>query len=92
MVYRKNPQSQPDDRQQHQDRAGHGVQEELDRGVHPPLAAPDSDQEIHRHEGEFPEDVEQEQIHRQEHPDQAGLQQQEEDHELLHPLLDGAPG
>ena len=80
--------AQPQDRQQHQDRARHGVQEELDRRIHAPRTAPHADQEVHRHQGEFPEDVEQEQVQRHEHTDHAHFQQQEEDHEVLDPLLD----
>ena len=84
--------AQPQDRQQHQDRAGHGVQEELDGGVDAPRSAPDADQEVHRDEREFPEDVEQEQVLRQEDADHAHFEQQEEDHEILDALLDRCPG
>ena len=84
--------AQPQDRQQHQDRACHGVQEELDRRIHTLRAAPDADQEIHRHEREFPEDVEQEQVLRQENAHHADFEQQEEDHEFLDALFDRRPG
>ena len=40
-------------------------------------ASPDSNQEIHRHQGKLPEDVEQEQILRQEHAYHANFQKQE---------------
>ncbi len=80
-----------EDGQQHQQRGGHRVQEELDRGVDPPRSAPDADQEVHRHQGELPEDVEQEQVLGQEHAHHARLQQQAEDVELLHLRLDGVP-
>jgi hypothetical protein len=55
-------------------------------------AAPDADQEVHRHQGELPEDEEQEQVLGQEHTHHAHFQQQEEDHEILDPLLDRLPG
>ena len=45
---------------QHQHRSGHRVQEELDRRVDAAVVAPDADQEIHRHQRDFPEHVEQE--------------------------------
>ena len=54
-----------EDRQQHQDRTSQGEQEELKGRVDPPLATPDTDQEVHRHQGEFPENVEKNQVQRQ---------------------------
>ena len=50
--------AQPQDGQQHQDGTSHRVQEELDGGIDAARSAPDADQEVHRHQGEFPEDVE----------------------------------
>ena len=84
--------AQPQDGQQHQDGAGHGVQEELDGGVDAARSAPDADQEVHRDEREFPEDVEQEQVLRQEDAHHAHFQQQEEEHEILDALFDRRPG
>jgi hypothetical protein len=72
-----------DDRRQHQHRAGHGVEEELDGGVDAAVVAPDADQEVHRHQADFPEDVEEEQVLRQEDADQAEFQQQQEGVEFL---------
>jgi len=71
-------------RDQHQDRADEGVQEELDRRVDPPLAPPHPDQEVHRDEDQLPEDVEEEQVGGEEHADHRGLEDEHEDHELLH--------
>jgi len=63
---------------QHQHRAEERVQEELDRRVLPPRAAPDADQEVHRQEHHLPEHVEQEEVERHEHAEHAGDEQQEE--------------
>ena len=84
--------AQPQDGQQHQDGTGHRVQEELDGGIDAARSAPDADQEVHRDEREFPEDVEQEQVLRQEDAHHAHFQQQEEDHEILDALFDRRPG
>ena len=65
------------DRKQHQHRTCQRVQEEFDRRIEPPLAAPDADQEIHRHEHHFPENVEEHEIERHENAEHARLQQQE---------------
>ena len=54
-----------DDGGQHQHRAGHRVEEELHRRVDAPLVAPDADQEVHGHQRDFPEHVEQEQVLRE---------------------------
>ena len=83
---------QPQDRQQHQYRASHGVQEKLDGSVDAPRPAPNTDQEIHRHQGKLPKDVEQEQVLGEENARHADFEQQEEDHELAHPIFDGRPG
>ena len=85
-------QAHVEDRQQHQHRAGHGEDEELDRRIDAPLTAPHADQEVHRDQGEFPEDEEQHQVGGQENAQHARFEQQEEEHKALHPLLDGIPG
>jgi hypothetical protein len=82
---------QADDRDQHQHAAGHGVEDELDRGVDALVVAPDADQEIHRDQDEVPEDVEQEDVEGAEHADHRRLEQQHEDREFLHLLLDAVP-
>jgi hypothetical protein len=48
--------------QQHQQRPGHGVEKELDRGIDAARATPNADEKIHGHQREFPEDVEEEQV------------------------------
>ena len=51
-----------DDGQQHQHRAGQGVEEELDGRVLLARAAPDADEEVHRQEHDLPEHVEEEHV------------------------------
>ena len=46
--------------EQHDHRADERVEEKLDRRVQTVFAAPDADQEIHRHERHFEEQIEQE--------------------------------
>ncbi len=65
-------------RDQDEDAAEQGVEEELDGGVLAARAAPDADQEVHGQEHDFPEDVEQEEIQRQERAQHAGFQKQKQ--------------
>src|SRR5262249_62090779 len=53
---------QGDDRNKHEHRTDHRIQHEFDRRINAPLAAPDSDQEIHRHKTEVPENVKKKQV------------------------------
>ena len=69
--------SEPDEREQ----------EELHGGVDAPLAAPDADDEVHRHEHHFPEHVEEERVERHEASEHARLEEQERDQVALE-LLD----
>ena len=80
-----------DDGRQHQHRAGHGEQEKLHRRVDAALMAPDADEEVHGHQRDFPEHVEQKQVLRQEHAHQPEFEQQQKREELFHTALDGAP-
>ncbi len=77
------------DGHQHEQRADERVEDELDRGVDAVGAAPDADDEVHRHQHDFPEDVEQEEVQGQEDAQHAHFEDEEGDHVLLHPLLDG---
>ncbi len=81
----------PQHGQQHQHRPEQGVQEELVRRVDPVGAAPDADDQVHRDQGAFEEDVEEEQVQRGEHPDDQRLQDQEGDHVLDDARLDRLP-
>ena len=78
--------------QQHEHGAQQGVEEELDGRVKPARAAPDSDQQIHRHQHGFPEDKEQEEVQRHEDAEHAGLQDQEPGIVFLDAILDPRPG
>ncbi len=79
-------------RQEHQDRAGQRVQEKLYRGVEAALAAPDADQEIHRHEHYFPENVEEDEVEGHENAEHAGLQQEKQDVIFFFAFFDCGPG
>jgi hypothetical protein len=54
-------------RHQHQDGPKEGVKEELERGIDAVLTAPDADDQEHRDQTGFEEQVEQHQIQRAEH-------------------------
>ena len=75
---------EPDDRGQHEDRRDHGVQEELDRGVNAPAMPPDADDQRHRNQRGFPEEVEEEQVERDEDANHRRLENQHQDEELFH--------
>src|SRR6267378_2260679 len=62
------------DRQQHHHRASQRIEEELDSRIEPAVTAPHADQEIHRHEHHFPENVKEEEVQRKENADHACLQ------------------
>ena len=68
-----------DDADQHQQRAGERVQDELDRGVARAWPfSPPPEQEVGRDQHRLPEHVEQHQVDRQEGARHAGLQQQQQ--------------
>ena len=81
-----------DQGEQHQDGAGQGVEEELDRRVNAPRAAPHADDQVHRDQHAFKEHVEHDEIRRAEHADHHGFQDQEAHHELPDADVDGLPG
>jgi hypothetical protein len=60
----------------------------LRRGVDAPLAAPDADDEEHRHQHRFPEEVEQEEVLRDERADHGELDGEHHGVEELHFLGD----
>ncbi len=82
---------QEQDAQQHQHRAEQRVQEELDGRVQLARAAPDADQQVHRHQHGFPEDEEQEHVVGHEDPEHARLQYQEPDVIFFDAVLNGVP-
>src|SRR5580704_5176401 len=85
------PLRQIDDRDQHQYRAGHGVEKEFDGSVNAPVVSPDADQEVHGHQANFPEYIKEEEVECREDADQTEFQEQQESVELFGPLLHGAP-
>src|ERR1051326_3201257 len=82
---------QRQDAEQHQDASRQRVEEEFDGGVEFSRAAPHADDEVHRHQHELPENVEEEEIERNENADHARLQEQEHGVILFDALLNGAP-
>ncbi len=79
------------DRKQHQHRAEEGVEKELEARIDPARAAPHTDDEEHRDQAAFEEQVEQGQIKRRKGADHQGLQHQKRDHVLLDAPLDRLP-
>jgi hypothetical protein len=69
--------------EQHDHRADQRVEDELERGVVAPGAAPHRDQEVHRDEDQLPEHEEQDQVQRAEGAVHAGLEHQQQRHEAL---------
>ncbi len=69
---------QPDHGGQHEQAADQRVQEELHRRVLPARAAVGADQEVHRHQHDLEEHVEQEHVRSGEHPDHRELQGQQQ--------------
>ncbi len=67
---------QAEDPHQHEGRAQHGEQEELEGGVHPLSVAPAADEEVHRHQHDLEHHEEKEQVQGEEYTDAPGLQQQ----------------
>ena len=76
---------------QHEDRAKEREQEELDGGVDAPFTAPDTDDEEHRHQHGFPEDVEEQPVQRREDTDHQAFQEQERGEVLGRAQLDHPP-
>ena len=68
---------------QHEGRAEHRVEEELERGVLALLAAPHADHEVHRQQHDLEEDEEQDQVLGDERARHAGLQHQHQHEERL---------
>ena len=68
-----------EDRHQHQQRADHREQEELDGGVDPARPAPDPDDEVHRDQHHLPEHVELEEVQRDEGAEHARLEEEHEE-------------
>ena len=76
---------------QHQHRSEQSVEEELVAGVNPVGPAPHADDQVHRDQPGFKEDVEQEQILRGKHADNQQFHEQERRHIFTNALLDREP-
>ena len=82
---------EPQNAEQHDDAADEGVQEKFDRRVQPPVASPDADEEIHRHEHDLPEQEEQQEVEADERSHHACLEDEQKDVVLLHALGNRRP-
>ena len=77
---------------EHEEAAGHRVEEELERRLDAVRAAPDPDHHVHRDEHQLPEDVEHEQVERDEGADHARLEEEEREAPVLDALVDAPEG
>jgi hypothetical protein len=66
-----------DQRDEHERRPEHRVQEELQRGIRAVAVTPLADEEVHRHEHDLEEDEEQEQVEREEHTQTPGFEHEQ---------------
>ena len=80
-----------EDGDKHEQAAHQRVQKEFYRGIFLARPAPDSDQEVHGHEHDFPEHVEQEEIKGHKYAEHAGFKQEKES-EIGPGPLRNAPG
>src|SRR5262249_8148984 len=83
---------QGDDCDQHQHRTNHGVKDEFDGCINSPLTTPDTDQEIHGHQHDFPEHIKQKQVERTEDSDHSRFEQQHENEVFLQTSVNGPGG
>src|SRR3954469_8351767 len=89
---------EPNNGCEHEDRGDHGVQEELYGSVNASLVSVHADDQRHRDQRGFPEDVEEEEVERYEDAEHRRLKQQHEDEEFFYapvyrvPLNDDAEG
>ncbi len=82
---------QPQNRHQHQHGAEHGVQNKFHRGINSSPVSPDSNQEIHRNQREFPEEEKEQQIERDENADHGRFDHQQRNEKSFHVFLNGLP-
>ena len=80
-----------EERHQHEERAEQRVEEELDRGVHPVRATPDADDDEHRYQRAFEEDVEEHRVQRREDAVQQAGHDQEGGEVLLRARFNRRP-
>src|SRR6266852_609628 len=82
---------QPDDADQHEDRARHGVEDEFHGGVNAAFVPPNADQQGHGYQHHFPEEKKEEEIQRKKHAHHADFQHQQHHKKFLHAVLDALP-
>ena len=82
---------QIDQRDQHEDRAEEGIDEELQRRVDAARAAPDTDDDEHRDQHRLEEYVEQQRVSRRKDADQHALKHEHGRHVLRDALVDRTP-
>ena len=80
------------DSNQHQERADCGKDKEFNRCIDAILATPDTDHEIHRHQHQLPENIEEEQVKRDECAEHAGFEKKCQSHKALGVLINSVPG
>src|ERR1700691_825414 len=83
---------EPDDADEHEDRASHRIQDKFDGGVDAALMSPDTDQEGHGDQHDLPEQEEEEEVEGKEDADNADLEQQQHDEEFFYAVIDTLPG
>ncbi len=82
---------QPDDANQHEDRARHRVEDEFHGGVYAALVPPNADQQRHGNQHHFPEKEEEEKVEREKHADNADFQHQQHHKKFFDAVLDAFP-
>ena len=83
---------QPDDADEHEDGAGHRIEDEFYGGVDAAAMTPDADEEGHGDQHDFPEEEEEEEIEREEDADDADFEHQQHDEKFLDALVNAVPG
>src|SRR5438270_811853 len=83
---------QPDDADQHEDGAGHGVEHEFDGGVDAALMSPDADEEVHGDEHDFPEEEKEKEVERKKNADDADFEHQQHDEKFFEAMMNAVPG
>ena len=79
-VERAAREAESDDGDEHQERARHRVDDELDRRARPSRSTPHADEDVERDQHCLPEDVEEQEVLRGEHADRGALEKEQEAH------------
>src|SRR5210317_1380540 len=81
-----------DDGNQHQERTDCGKDKEFHRCIDAVLATPDTDHEVHRHQQQLPENIEEKEVKRDECAEHAGFKKKGQSHKALGVLINCVPG